>query len=200
MDNDLIWVMTSKIATELAPSFMEAFSVAPKELVPTLLEIQGVVAQFKAVTHPEEVTVESLSLESLLGEAQRMMAARITANLAVKSFKDVSILTNKVLLLRVLSIVIKNSDLHGDARTISIGVTVKGRKISITVTDDGCGMEAQVKAEAFNTTKTYATDKWGQSGLPIAKRLMSIMGGDIEISESTPKKGTTILLTLKKGK
>lgn len=95
----------------------------------------------------------------------------------------------KELSLNILDVA-KNSVTAG-ATTISILVEETPEKLTITISDNGCGMTPEFLArvtDPFTTTRT--TRKVGL-GLPLMKMEAQMAGGDLSI-ESTPGVGTTV--------
>ncbi|MBE0648121.1 MAG: response regulator, partial [Bacteroidales bacterium] len=84
---------------------------------------------------------------------------------------------------------------------ISTGFEPKTNEITIRVKDSGCGIDPTYLLEIFNAFRRespgYSTELQGtRLGLPIAKRLVEMMNGGIEI-DSKKGEGTTVTLFLK---
>jgi signal transduction histidine kinase len=98
--------------------------------------------------------------------------------------------------LNLLSNAIKFSPNEGG--TITVTCQKKGALISVSVKDEGAGIEPDVMAHIFE--KFYQGDTSHKAegnglGLPLVKRIVEISGGSISV-DSTPKKGALFLVTL----
>jgi len=96
---------------------------------------------------------------------------------------------------QVLGNLLSNAVKFTDSGTIHVSLEAKPNTISATVTDSGCGMSAEQLSEVFSAYSqadtTVARRKGGTGlGLPIVKRLVTLMQGQIEV-DSTPGQGTT---------
>jgi PAS domain S-box-containing protein len=81
--------------------------------------------------------------------------------------------------------------------TIKVG-RVTGHRVLISVADNGCGMNATERDNLFRpflTTKPHGTGL----GLVIVKKMLARMGSSIMIN-SSPGKGTTVIMNLPEGK
>ena len=85
------------------------------------------------------------------------------------------------------------SDRRGAVR---VATYVHGDRVSIAVSDNGCGMEKAVLAQAFDESFTTKPPGRGQGvGLFLCKHLIEEGGGNISL-ESAVGRGTTVSLTL----
>ncbi len=96
---------------------------------------------------------------------------------------------------QVLGNLLSNAVKFTDSGTIHVSLEAKPDTISATVTDSGCGMSAKQLSEVFSAYSQADTSvarcKGGTGlGLPIVKRLVALMQGQIQV-ESAPGKGTT---------
>jgi len=82
-----------------------------------------------------------------------------------------------------------------NAVTLSVQVPADGAAVRFVVTDDGPGMEPQVRARALDPF--YSATEAGRRrglGLPKAYRIVQANGGQMAL-ESTPGRGTTVRMT-----
>ena len=190
-------LMGNGIGHETAPLLMDAANNAP-QITDTLRQIEGIFQQFHAVLRREKVVLRAIPLASILKKTKEMMKRRISASVDIGHAPDVRVQGDEVLLLRVLCIVLKNADKHGDADRIEIAVSEHGNEVALRISDNGKGMPGHVREEAFCPFKSYHTGVDGrQVGLPVARELMEVCQGSIEI-EKSDSSGTMIVLRLKK--
>jgi len=96
---------------------------------------------------------------------------------------------------QVLGNLLSNAVQFTDSGTIHVKLEALHDTISATVTDSGCGMDADQLFGVFSAyaqaDNTVARRKGGTGlGLPIVKRLVTLMDGQISV-QSVPGKGTT---------
>ena len=84
---------------------------------------------------------------------------------------------------------------QGGNLTVTVTDVSPGHDLEIGVTDDGCGMDAQVLSEIFDPYFTTRPDGTGL-GLSIVHRLVETLGGEIRV-ESVKGRGTTFYIRLK---
>ncbi len=191
-------LIANGIEHETNPLFIDAAENAP-QIANILREIQGIFRQFHAVLRQEKISLKSISLTSVLDKIKTMMQNRIDVTIEIEPFSDVSINGDELLLLRVLTIILKNADKHGDATHIRIVVAEDENGIILRIIDNGKGMPDHICKEAFQLFKSYATDHGGkQVGLPVSKKLIELCQGNIEI-EKSDEHGTIVMLRLQKG-
>lgn len=92
---------------------------------------------------------------------------------------------------------IAENSLRAKATLVNIDVEVSDEKVTITIKDNGCGMDKEFLArvtDPFTTTRT--TRKVGL-GLPLIKMEAEMAGGTFEISSATGE-GTTVKTTFAK--
>ena len=78
--------------------------------------------------------------------------------------------------------------------TVHLRAFRNGNRISVDITDTGCGMDAETLqrvTEPFFTTRQQGTGL----GLSITRQLIELNGGDLQI-HSVPGEGTTVSVTL----
>jgi two-component system, NtrC family, sensor histidine kinase HydH len=77
---------------------------------------------------------------------------------------------------------------------VVLGTSGDARRLVLAVSDDGEGMSAETRAQAF--TPFFTTREGGTGlGLPLVRRIADQHGGSVEIS-SAPGEGTTVRLEL----
>ena len=83
-----------------------------------------------------------------------------------------------------------------EAGSVTLAVQCRDNKLAFRVTDTGIGMDETQLGELFNPFQqadASATRRFGGTGLGLAisKRLIDLMGGDVQVT-SQPGAGTTI--------
>lgn len=110
---------------------------------------------------------------------------------------DGDLIRIKQIMFNFLSNAFKFTD---EDKTIRIDITYKNELLSISVRDEGIGLEPEALKKIFNVFEqadTSTTRKYGGTGLGLAisKRLSELMGGNILV-ESVYDKGSTFTLSL----
>ncbi len=88
----------------------------------------------------------------------------------------------------------KDDDVAKIKKTVTLSTTLDGNALTITVTDNGCGMEPELAArvfEPFHTTKSKGTGL----GMSIVSRIIREHNGKIVV-QSVPHKGTSVKIVL----
>ena len=82
------------------------------------------------------------------------------------------------------------NSVRAGAGLVTIGVKVDEKKlITLTITDDGCGMDAELLERVMSPFGTTRTTRKVGLGIPLMAQNARLTGGDIHI-ESAPGKGT----------
>ncbi len=149
---------------------------------------------------PSEVRVETFNLSDPIDEVMKLLAESDRAKQMSRNIKaelpgDITVVSDKEKLKQILSNLLQNAAEAIDAQGhVQLGARRTGDKIIIIVSDDGCGMDAEIKARAFSsffTTKAKGTGL----GLTIVDKLTQALGGRIEL-QSEPARGTVVTITL----
>ena len=101
---------------------------------------------------------------------------------------------------QILANLLNNAIKFTDVGEVSLCVSMKSEKIYIRVTDTGLGMteaEQQSIFDEYQQADVSTSRKYGGTGLglPICKRLIEMMGGEIHI-DSIPGKGSVFSLSI----
>jgi signal transduction histidine kinase len=121
------------------------------------------------------------------------------------SDKSIELFTDPRKLRQILVNLLANAVKYTDEGDVELLVHILGAevpvKIVFTVTDTGLGMSAGVQAhifDAFWQADPNATLTSGSTGLglPIARQLVRLLGGDLVIAGSIPGAGSTFVVTL----
>ncbi len=157
-----------------------------------------------------KLDLQPVDTRELLAEVQRDLA-RLSGErgitLTIRHAGGVAV-ADRARLRQVLLIVLDNAFGHTpDGGTVTLESAVRGRSVSITVTDTGSGIAPEHLARVFDRfyqadpARTPAGGKKGSAGLglSIARSLTKAMRGQISIA-SEPGQGTQVTLTLVAGR
>ncbi|MFM9059348.1 MAG: sensor histidine kinase [Planctomycetaceae bacterium] len=112
--------------------------------------------------------------------------------------QDVLVMANPQELKQVaLNLLVNALDSVEEAGRVTVAARKSGGEAVLTVTDDGCGMDAEVLEHLFEPF--FTRRKGGQGtglGLSIVHRIVSDHGGRIEAASAGPGRGSTFRITL----
>ncbi|QPM90035.1 sensor histidine kinase [Pseudooceanicola algae] len=86
-----------------------------------------------------------------------------------------------------------------DRGTIRVAITTSGQMQQISISDDGPGIPAHLREEAFGVLRTLKSRdvcEGSGMGLPIARKIITRLGGSVTIGDNPAGRGTRITLTL----
>jgi signal transduction histidine kinase/CheY-like chemotaxis protein len=108
-----------------------------------------------------------------------------------------SILTDEVALTSILRNLLSNGIKYTDRGEVRLSARVLGPRLELTVTDTGIGIPAGLYEHVFEEFYQVPGIRRGGTGLglPYARRLARILGGDLVLS-SEPGVGTSVVLDL----
>jgi signal transduction histidine kinase/CheY-like chemotaxis protein len=108
-----------------------------------------------------------------------------------------TILTDEVALTSILRNLLSNGIKYTDHGEVRLGARVTGPRLEISVADTGIGIPAGLHDHVFEEFYQVPGVRRGGTGLglPYARRLAGILGGDLTLT-SEPDAGTTLLLGL----
>jgi signal transduction histidine kinase/CheY-like chemotaxis protein len=108
-----------------------------------------------------------------------------------------TILTDEVALTSILRNLLSNGIKYTDSGEVRLSARVTGPRLEISVTDTGIGIPAGLHGHVFEEFYQVPGIRRGGTGLglPYARRLARILGGDLTLA-SEPGVGTTVLLDL----
>jgi signal transduction histidine kinase/CheY-like chemotaxis protein len=109
----------------------------------------------------------------------------------------VTILTDEVALTSILRNLLSNGIKYTDHGEVRLSVRVAGPRLEISVADTGMGIPAGLHEHVFEEFYQVPGIRRGGTGLglPYARRLAAILGGDLTLT-SEPGAGTTVVLGL----
>lgn len=159
-----------------------------KDLV-QLSQIDTTRLSLKLVEQPLTATFEAL---------QSTFTPRATKKgLALQIYKtDLSVHSDAVALLRILSNLMSNAVRYTDHGLIELRAARVGDSVQIRVRDTGPGIAAEHREEIFEAFRQLRRDRGGAGlGLAIARRLADALGHALTL-ESEPGKGSAFTLTV----
>jgi len=108
-----------------------------------------------------------------------------------------TVLTDEVALTGILRNLLSNGIKYTDRGEVRLSVRVSGRRLEIIVADTGIGIPAGLTSHVFEEFYQVPGVRRGGTGLglPYARRLSRILGGDLTLT-SEPGAGTTVVLDL----
>jgi signal transduction histidine kinase/CheY-like chemotaxis protein len=108
-----------------------------------------------------------------------------------------TILTDEVALTTILRNLLSNSVKYTDSGEVRLSVRAVGTRIDLSVSDTGVGIPASQHERVFEEFYQVPGVRRGGTGLglPYARRLAELLGGDLTLA-SEPGAGTTVVLSL----
>ncbi len=158
----------------------------------------------KAESGQLHVDPAHVDLPALLGRLRglaRPMAEGKQLDVTVSGEGDpntpATILTNEVMLTSILRNLLSNGIKYSDGGEVRLSARVAGPRVEISVADTGIGVPAGLHEHVFEEFYQVPGVRRGGTGLglPYARRLARILGGDLRLS-SEPGAGTTVVLSL----
>ena len=158
----------------------------------------------KAESGQLHVDPAQVDLHALLGRLRglaRPMAEGKPVEVIVGADGDpntpVTILTDEVALTSILRNLLSNGIKYTDHGEVRLSVRVAGPRLEIIVADTGIGIPAGLHEHVFEEFYQVPGIRRGGTGLglPYARRLAAILGGDLTLT-SEPGAGTTVVLGL----
>jgi signal transduction histidine kinase len=129
---------------------------------------------------------------ALLSEVKRVIFFS-SDSISISGPERSEVLGAKFELSRVLQNLIRNS-LEAGSNKVEITVSEEPNSVSVSIQDDGCGMDEATREKAWQgdfTTKSTGTGL----GLSICRHLIGVHGGKLTIA-SVPGEGTTMCVSL----
>lgn len=148
---------------------------------------------------PEDVNLVSVIEEVL--EANQMRLEDRSANVEISGNEDLCIESNRRQFFSVINNLLLNSiDACRDKSECKVDVRwfKKDPGIALEFTDNGTGIQSEIKEKIFDAFCSYKDDRGIGLGLAIVKRVVEMYGGSINV-ESEYGAGTRFMLYLKEG-
>jgi signal transduction histidine kinase len=147
-------------------------------------------------TDPAQVDLGAL-LGRLRGLARPMAQDKPVTVTVSTDGAPATILTDEVALTGILRNLLSNGIKYTDRGEVRLSVRVNGPRLEIIVADTGIGIPAGLTGHVFEEFYQVPGVRRGGTGLglPYARRLAQILGGDLTLT-SEPEAGTTVVLDL----
>jgi signal transduction histidine kinase/CheY-like chemotaxis protein len=147
-------------------------------------------------TDPAQVDLAAL-LGRLRGLARPMAEGKPVTVTVDADGAPATILTDEVALTGILRNLLSNGIKYTDRGEVRLSVRVNGPRLEIIVADTGIGIPAGLTGHVFEEFYQVPGVRRGGTGLglPYARRLARILGGDLTLT-SEPGAGTTVVLDL----
>jgi len=147
-------------------------------------------------TDPAQVDLAAL-LGRLRGLARPMADGKPVTVTVNADGAPATILTDEVALTGILRNLLSNGIKYTDRGEVRLSVQVNGPRLEIIVADTGIGIPAGLTGHVFEEFYQVPGVRRGGTGLglPYARRLARILGGDLTLT-SEPGTGTTVVLGL----
>jgi len=147
-------------------------------------------------TDPAQVDLPAL-FGRLRGLARPMAEGKPVEVIVSAEGAPATILTDEVALTSILRNLLSNGIKYTDRGEVRLGTRVTGPRLEISVADTGIGIPAGLHDHVFEEFYQVPGVRRGGTGLglPYARRLAGILGGDLTLT-SEPDAGTTVVLDL----
>jgi NO-binding membrane sensor protein with MHYT domain/CheY-like chemotaxis protein/two-component sensor histidine kinase len=158
----------------------------------------------RAISGKISLQRESIDLHATIAETLRALAAAgISADRHVKLEGSVAwVNADRSRLMQVVSNLVSNAVQHtSKGGSITVSVDARSHGVEFTVIDDGAGMDAETAARAFElffqAQQTPDRKRGGLGiGLTLARRIVELHGGTIEVASEGLGKGATFRVRL----
>jgi signal transduction histidine kinase len=154
--------------------------------------LNSIIEKFLAVARSVRPEITSVSTDDIIKRTMELFAGQAESSnirFIYEKQDDYTVQGDKDALIQALVNVVKNSiEAIGENGTIEINVAETDDKITISVIDDGPGIEDTASVlKPFHTTKKDGTGL----GLSTASKILADHGGELVI-ESSPDKGCRV--------
>jgi signal transduction histidine kinase len=138
---------------------------------------------------------EVTSLANLLESVREITRARAVArsiSLTLSTPPDVQVTVDRVLIQRLLGNLVSNAiDASACGQTVGLSGEIRGDRLRLQVTDQGCGIAPENLSrifEAYFTTKEFGEEVRGFGlGLTICQKIVALHGGEISVQTKLGK-------------
>jgi signal transduction histidine kinase/CheY-like chemotaxis protein len=148
---------------------------------------------------PAYVNLPAL-LSTLRGLTRPMTDGKPVALVVAAGAAPATILTDELALTGILRNLLSNAIKYTDSGEVRLSVRENGDRLEISVSDSGAGIPASLQERVFEEFYQVPGARRGGTGLglPYARRLAHLIGGELTLT-SEPRVGTTAVLSLPHG-
>jgi len=148
---------------------------------------------------PAHVNLPAL-LSTLRGLTRPMTDGKPVSLVVDASTAPATILTDELALTAILRNLLSNGIKYTDSGEVKLAVRETGGRLEISVSDSGTGIPPRLQERVFEEFYQVPGARRGGTGLglPYARRLAQLIGGELTLT-SKPGIGTTVLLSLPHG-
>lgn len=198
--------MAAAMGTEVPPealhqrvSHITSASVSMDTMIRSMLDVS------KMEAGQLEPTLEAVDISGLLHELEARfipVGEDVNMSLRVESEAAITVITDRVLLERMLSNLLSNAFKYAQgASTVILAADASGKDVQITVTDNGSGIPGELHERIFD--KFYQVESREDGGvragvglgLAFCRMAAEVLGGAIRVEDNTPH-GSRFVITL----
>jgi signal transduction histidine kinase len=156
--------------------------------------IDQVVNGFLNIGHDQSVSMESISLETVIQESSSLLTPmlknkNVQFNVHISGHLEV-IVEKRSFHQVIMNLVINASNaMHATGGKIKISTEFKDDQVRINIEDTGVGVPEEIKPRLFDAFATSRKEGSGL-GLYLSRNIIRSFNGELELSSSTP--GSTI--------
>ncbi len=166
---------------EFIDDAIDTIATSVNKMDKLLIKLQG-----KSANEKTQFSLHELLLEAVEMNAQGLPKPKVTI-----SGPNIAICSDKDKLLMTINHLIKNAqDATPNDGNIDITLLTENKEVWLTITDTGCGMDANfIKNELFQPFKSTKHDKGMGIGVYQIKEMVNSLNGELLV-ESTPNVGS----------
>ncbi len=189
----------SDISAEDREAYADTITDASKKLSALVGNILKLNKLENGVIKPEyeKTSIDGLLVEAVLAFEDKIESKNITLNC---DFEEVSLITSKGLLEIVFNNLISNAvKFTENGGKIFVSLKAEGDACIVSVSDNGVGISREAGErifEKFYQSDTSHSAEGNGLGLPLVKKVIDILGGEISV-KSEPGKGSTFTVVIK---
>ncbi len=178
------------------PNAKELTQNVAKTLITQIDELTKIAGDFSQFANIDNLVMERVDISDKLDSIVQLYRQSESVNIHYLLHPPVYVLGDKVQISRLFTNLIKNAmeAVEGHIATINITQIVLDNHVTITITDDGKGIEPAMAAHIFQPNFTTKTSGTGL-GLAISKGIVEKLKGSITF-ETEVGKGTTFMIRL----
>lgn len=164
-------------------------------LIDEMLEL-SINESSKTVIKDDEVELNDM-LRDLLQENHSLVNNGVQMHFESTLSDDYTILTNQLMLKRLLSVLMDNATKYTEQGSITLKATTDGQQLLVSVEDTGCGIPVEEAEHVFERFVKLDAFKEGIGlGLPLCRTIAIRMGGMVRLDTTYKGPGSRFVVTL----